>query len=648
MSDFEYHAHQYAAAGMAVIPLKKDKTPLTDHGLKDASKDDNVIKSWWSKWPDANIGIVTGQVSGGICVIDQDEKNGEHGIDTFSKWVDDNGLYINDTWESKTASGGRHTFFRSSIPVSNRIGWLDGVDVRGDGGYVVAPPSILSDGSEYTWLSSPYEVKNPISDENDEDVVFIIAEINTKNTSSTPLVVPDKIETGGRNDMLYRQACSLQAKGWADAAILAAIQAENTAKCVPPLTDEEVRKLVNSALTKEKGTSDQKGDDKEAQNKRDFSQVKLVKASDIMNMELPKLNVLVGVGEDVPFLVEGTCVLSAKSKTGKSWFAVNMCAAISSGHDFLGYKTEKSGAVYIDLETVEQTQKNRLAKLGKEYGPLDDHFYLNGYESMKVKNEKGIENIPRIGSGLQETIENFLSQDSTIGIVVIDLFNNVLKTRRKDVSEYDFMYESIGYLNRIAKSHHISIVIVVHSRKTVDPSDPFQDILGSTALQGATDQMIVMYKDKYNDKITHFSVKGRTIDGLVEVDAWNDNGIWRKADNATMLQREEEITKSPVYIGVKRLIEEKGQWDGRCFQFNQYCSGEGINLDLPKDKNGQTDLKPIGKIFNDPTFKECLKKDGIEMRILGGNSSGGKSYRFYRCEPLDFEELDEENPFKIG
>ena len=210
------------------------------------------------------------------------------------------------------------------------------------------------------------------------------------------------------------------------------------------------------------------------------------------------------------------------------------------------------------------------------------------------------------------------------------------------------MYENIGYLNRIAKTHRISIVIVVHNRKTVDPSDPFQDILGSTALQGATDQMIVMYKDKYNDKLTHFSVKGRTIDGLVEVDAWNDNGVWRKADNAAMVQREEEITKSPIYIGVKRLVEDKESWDGRCYQFSKYCSEEGINLDLPKDKHGQTDLKPIGKIFNDPTFKECLKKDGIEMRILGGNSSGGKSYRFYRCEPLDFMAMDVENPFEFG
>ena len=90
MNDLEYHAHQYADRGLAIIPLKKDKTPLTSHGLKDASKDNATISAWWKQWPEANIGIVTGQVSGGICVIDQDEKNGEHGIETFEKWIDDN------------------------------------------------------------------------------------------------------------------------------------------------------------------------------------------------------------------------------------------------------------------------------------------------------------------------------------------------------------------------------------------------------------------------------------------------------------------------------------------------------------------------------------------------------------------------------
>ncbi|MBQ1289502.1 MAG: bifunctional DNA primase/polymerase, partial [Erysipelotrichaceae bacterium] len=314
MNDLEYHAHQYADRGLAIIPLKKDKTPLTSHGLKDASKDNATISAWWKQWPEANIGIVTGQVSGGTCVIDQDEKNGEHGIETFEKWIDDNMQFFDDTWTSRTASGGLHSFIRSNIPVASRIGWLPGVDVRGEGGYIVAPPSVLSDGSRYEWILSPADV-DPISNDDDPNVEYIISEINKKSETAAPLVVPETINKGGRNDMLYKFACSLQRQGVSDSAILAAVQAENSAKCDPPLSDAEVQKLVKSALTKEKGSGgtetnvDQKG--------RDFSQIKLVKASEIMEKELPKLNVLIGEGEEIPFLVEGTCILSAKSKTGK-------------------------------------------------------------------------------------------------------------------------------------------------------------------------------------------------------------------------------------------------------------------------------------------------------------------------------------------
>ena len=88
MSEMLYFAKQYAEAGMAVLPLKPDKTPYTAHGVKDASKDEEVISSWWRQWPSANIGIAAGEASGGIFVIDQDEKNGEHGKEAFDDWLD--------------------------------------------------------------------------------------------------------------------------------------------------------------------------------------------------------------------------------------------------------------------------------------------------------------------------------------------------------------------------------------------------------------------------------------------------------------------------------------------------------------------------------------------------------------------------------
>ena len=68
-------AIEYASKGMAVFPLKaREKKPLTKHGVKDATTDFDQIEKWWSRNPSANIGIACGQISGGLLVVDLDEK----------------------------------------------------------------------------------------------------------------------------------------------------------------------------------------------------------------------------------------------------------------------------------------------------------------------------------------------------------------------------------------------------------------------------------------------------------------------------------------------------------------------------------------------------------------------------------------------
>lgn len=141
------HALKYAAAGIHVFPLKPHgKTPLTQHGCLDATDDDAIIAEWWRQTPTANIGIATGPTSG-LLVVDLD---GPEGIATWSALERDR--YIS-TKEAATA-GGRHLYFRSSLTVGNTAKRLGpGIDTRGKGGYVVAPPSIHPTGDTYRWLT---------------------------------------------------------------------------------------------------------------------------------------------------------------------------------------------------------------------------------------------------------------------------------------------------------------------------------------------------------------------------------------------------------------------------------------------------------------------------------------------------------------
>ena len=245
------YALWYADNGFAVFPVKyKGKTPITPDGVKSATTDKETIKKWWAEYPFANIGVATGKRSGGLIVVDLDldEDRGIYGYDSLRDWERANGE-LPDTVMSLTGRGGNHLFFRSSKSFKNRAGVLDGVDIRADGGYIVAPPSLHESGHRYEWEQSPNDYDFAEADE----VVCKLLAIGTKGTSES-FAIGKSIGEGKRNDTLYKLACSLQGKGLDDDSILAAVRVENLKKCNPPLDDEEVELLVNSALTKDKGS----------------------------------------------------------------------------------------------------------------------------------------------------------------------------------------------------------------------------------------------------------------------------------------------------------------------------------------------------------------------------------------------------------
>jgi hypothetical protein len=139
--DFLTYALGYGPKlGFRVIPLRPGKkTPLIDDWPNKATWDEAQIREWWRKWPDANIGILTGRYRDGyFIVLDFDPRHG-------GNWWDDVGEDIlPPTWVVHTPNRGRHFYYRT--PETFRCEKLpDGLDLRGEGGYVVTPPSLLID-----------------------------------------------------------------------------------------------------------------------------------------------------------------------------------------------------------------------------------------------------------------------------------------------------------------------------------------------------------------------------------------------------------------------------------------------------------------------------------------------------------------------
>lgn len=148
-------ALRYASHGTPVFPVNfSNKHPLCEHGLKDASVDVDQIRFWWRIWPRAMIGIPTGPRSGWWAFdVDFDPSKGIDGYASMARLEAEHGP-LSSTLCSITPRGGKHHLFlwqngtdiRSS---TSKIG--PGLDVRGDGGYFVAPPSVRIDGAAYRW-----------------------------------------------------------------------------------------------------------------------------------------------------------------------------------------------------------------------------------------------------------------------------------------------------------------------------------------------------------------------------------------------------------------------------------------------------------------------------------------------------------------
>lgn len=145
MSDLLEYALQYAGRGWHVFPCKpRDKTPLTRTGFKSATTDPKQIHRWWSKWPDANIGIATGEKSG-LLVVDIDSAQG---IGALREIV---GCALASTPVVETGRGWHLYFAMPAERLRCSSDKARGLDIRANGGYVLAPPSVHPTGAVYRW-----------------------------------------------------------------------------------------------------------------------------------------------------------------------------------------------------------------------------------------------------------------------------------------------------------------------------------------------------------------------------------------------------------------------------------------------------------------------------------------------------------------
>ena len=236
----------YAAQGWSVIPIEPHgKRPLVGwREFQYRRAEAGQVEAWYRRWPAANVGVVTGRISG-LVIVDIDAAHG--GFESLDALQASTGPWP-ATVEAVTGGGGRHLYFaHPHAPVANRVAIRPGIDVRADGGCVVAPPSLHPSGRRYAWAGgrAPGQVRvAPLP-------IPIREQARHAERAGHPpaywrALIHEGIPEGRRNNTLASLTGHLLRRGVDPDVTLELMLAWNRTHCRPPLPDGEVVSVVDS------------------------------------------------------------------------------------------------------------------------------------------------------------------------------------------------------------------------------------------------------------------------------------------------------------------------------------------------------------------------------------------------------------------
>ena len=250
-------AIEYARMGWRVFPCHPTgHQPLVERGFYAATCDEKAIEAWWIRWPGAAIGLRTGKESG-VFAVDVDPRHG--GDECLAQLEGEHGE-LPGSVESQTGGGGRHvllTWPGRPVPCSTgKIG--PGIDVKGDGGYIILPPSDHASGQLYCWLMGHEPGSHEIADAPSWLLDMIESfEAPSATGASFSTTDDDEIPEGYRNKTLTSQAGHMRQVGMTVEEIAPALHAINSRRCRPPLDDREVDGIARSIARYDPDTSRQ-------------------------------------------------------------------------------------------------------------------------------------------------------------------------------------------------------------------------------------------------------------------------------------------------------------------------------------------------------------------------------------------------------
>ena len=536
MNPMSNAALNYAQKHFKIFPLNVNSK--SEQVLKswksEATNDLQQVQNWWNQNPSYNIGLKTGN---GLVVIDVDCKNGKNGMEQLKPFL----ATFPKTKVAKTCNDGYHLYYKVDREVRNSIALMEGIDVRGDGGYVLAPPSVVDDKS-YAWVNNL-----PIAEANDAVYDFLS---KTKNDTTKPLDDCCLIQEGKRNDYLFKMACYLQKKGFHDESIRLCITKENEKRCYPSLEMKEVNNICSSALSYDKGF---------IQTKRDVEYGGRFTAKELLSSDIKEEQDIV---EDM--IPIGLTLIGAPQKTGKTFFGLQLADAIASGKKFLGKNVRPGTSLYLAFED----HKNKIQKRLKT-------MKIEEKDNLVVDVLK-----PDNYFDLEKRIQKELEVNKDLRVVVVDTF---AKMRRNKDRDYDSEYSESTLYHELAFKYNLSIILITHVKKEIDPKHPFDSIYGSRGLVAGADSIIVLYKRNFLSKNRQLAIQGKDFPEEELTICQNEMCIFEIVENDFDEQIDENLSKVINFIVRNKIYE--GSHESLCSKLSLKLRGKGLQILLTKNKD---------------------------------------------------------------
>lgn len=467
---------EYVNSGWSILPVKPDeKRPYMTNWLQymHTKATPNQVENWFNNLAGAGVGVVTGKISN-IIVLD---------VENYCKTPIEELLKRYPTQLiARSGSGGWHLYYQypNNVPkVSNRVGIFEGADLRGDGGFIVLPPTRHPNGGLYEWVQKGIPGVFPLSLLDTESKPFV------KNEGWIVEALRG-VSEGGRNDTCARLAGYFFKKGL-NSDIVEALLLEWNERNDPPMPLKELRTTLKSIERSHSGAETQFTS---VQFENDnTSEEKLESTFDVMKMT----DYVKGYGgEGVSWLVnewlpdKSITFLVSPPESYKTWILLDLAVSISAGVPFLGkYDVASQGpTLIIQQEDSHSGLTDRLAliveqKLGLN-AKLDNEnewqipsmpdipIYIHPSRMLRFDNKKVVEE-------LEKQIEIIKPK-----VIMIDPLYSTTKSTDNYMSD---LANQMMVLKTWRDKYGCSFVIAHHSKKNLDPdSTAREDSWGSQFL----------------------------------------------------------------------------------------------------------------------------------------------------------------------